>query len=319
MLSFLSVMRRVIVALGLSLACISLPAPLPVEHATAAEPSLLIEVTPSEHIESRGSSIPAGAQRVAMLRLRLSAACAADVPVTTLTLWHRGRGDRRDILSVYAMSGGRRVSRGRQFASGQGDVTLRLRSFVVPACATRELTVLADFSAEAAATGEHQLILLSEADVEASALVSLSTLRQPPFRRTVPRTVGQISVEYLTLTEPLRYGENRRVARFQLIADGADDHRIEAITLTNQGSAHDADLRNLFLESTRGERLTAVASSMEGDSVRLVFETPLILRKNDTQAFTLRADIRASRRRTIQFVIEEPGDIEAGVVRGRRR
>ena len=45
--------------------------------------------------------------------------------------------------------------------------------------------------------------------------------------------------------------------------------------------------------------------------VRFVLSPPLILKKNQTRLLELKADVRASRSRTIQLIIEEPGDIEA--------
>ena len=45
--------------------------------------------------------------------------------------------------------------------------------------------------------------------------------------------------------------------------------------------------------------------------MRFVLSPPLILKKNQTRLLELKADVRASRSRTIQLIIEEPGDIEA--------
>ncbi len=75
-------------------------------------------------------------------------------------------------------------------------------------------------------------------------------------------------------------------------------------------SASDADLQNLFV-SFRGRAVTFLAPRMQGERVRLEFSPPLSVGKNQTLKFDLRADVRASRRRTIQFVIEAESDIEA--------
>lgn len=264
------------------------------------------------------TSIPPGSQRVVMGTILLQAPCNADVAVESITLWHRGAGSAGDIDGVYGMSGGQRITRSRPIESGKGEVTLHFRSFVVPACETREIAILADFSADAAIAGEHRLELRSSSDVVATQPATLLTAPRAGIRRTVGPAEGSISVSYLQLNEPVRYGDRRRVARFRLDADSSDDHVITAITFTNQGSARDGDLRNLFVESSRLEQLSDIALQMEGDHVRLLFDPPLFLPSGENRVMSLRADIRASRRKTIQFLIEEAGDIEDGVVRNRR-
>ena len=258
-------------------------------------------------------AIPGG-QRIPLLVLRMEASCDSEISVDMLSLKHRGMGASSDILSVYSESNGRRLNRGRTIERN-GDIDLRLRGLTIPACSDRIVYILGDFSKDAAITGRHQLVL---SKIEANAKVMISDVRPSriPYVAGVP--AGNITVEYLQLPKPVRYGESRTVARLRLEADTRYNHLLKSITFTNDGSANDNDLRGIFLEAGRLRRLTNIVSEMDGDRVRLVFNPPLLLKKNKKRLLSLRADVRASRRKTIRFIIEEPGDIQAELVRGRR-
>jgi len=264
-------------------------------------------------------SVPLGAQRVSMLTLRMTAACGGDVPVTAVTVEHRGLGSAADIDAVYAMSDGRRLSRGMQIADRLGTVQLRLQRFSVPACSTKEVGIFADFSNSAAITGQHRFSVASASDIDAlPARVLLLSERVGALRQTVGEPVGTITVAYLSVQKPVYYGSDRTVARFTLTADQTADHDLIAITLTNDGSARNRDLRSLSLYAS-GKRVTQVAESLDDDRVRLVFGPALSLQRGQQRVFTLHADVRASIRKTIQLLIEEPSDIEAKAAEGRAR
>jgi len=272
--------------------------------------SLTISVTPVV-----GGSVPSGAQRVPVLDIAFTASCDADVPVREITIQRKGMGDYRDIRAVYAMDGLSRISRAHELQRRDGVVTIRLGSLMVPACGTEMITIMADFESDADIAGEHRFVIDKPSNVSAGS--STKRLRQRSEREradllsVVADQRGKISVTYLPLLRRVTYGPRRQVMRFVLEADGIDDHRILAITLTNEGKARDLDLQNIFLPGTK------VAASLDGDRVRLEFDPPLILRKNQDRLMTLRGSVRASRSRTLKFIIEEPSDIEAEVIRGR--
>ena len=272
--------------------------------------SLTISVTPVV-----GGSVPSGAQRVPVLDIAFAASCDADVPVREITIQRKGMGDYRDIRAVYAMDGLSRISRAHELQRRDGVVTVRLGSLAVPACSTKTITIMADFESDADIAGEHRFVLEKPSDVDAGSPVKrlrlLAERERADLRTIVADQTGNISVTYLPLLRRVTYGPRRQVMRFVLKADGIDDHRILAITLTNEGKARDLDLQNIFLPGTK------VAASLDGDRVRLEFDPPLILRKNQDRLMILRASVLASRSKTIQFVIQEPSDVEAEVVRGR--
>ncbi|MCF7844901.1 MAG: hypothetical protein K9M03_03685 [Kiritimatiellales bacterium] len=272
--------------------------------------SMTVSVTPVV-----GGGVPPGAQRVPVLNVDFKASCNNDTVVSEITIQRKGMGDYRDIRAVYAMDGLRRISRAHELQRRDGIVTIRLGSFSVPACETKAITIMADYDNNADIAGEHRFVLENVSDVRATSPISvvrtLDSQEREAIQTVVPNQVGKISVTYLPLLRRVTYGPRRQVMRFVLEADGIDDHSINAITIKNDGTARNLDLQNIFLPGTN------VASSLDEDMVRLVFDPPLILRKNQDRLMTLRGSIRASRSRTLKFIIEEPSDIEAEVMRGR--
>lgn len=264
---------------------------------------------------SETSSIPQGAQRMPLLEVSFAADCQSDVTVSELVVRHAGLGSARDLARLYVMADGRRLTRG-VVPSDRHALTLRLRSFVVPACASRMVSITADVSPTAAAAGEHRLMLES---VAADVPVTISTAANSSARATVTPSVSspQIEAEFLTVHTSQLYGSNRTLARVRLTNIGERSQGVTAITLTNNGSARDADLRNLALYGSDGQRLTTEAAQMDGSLLRLSFEVPLFLSRSDEKLLELRGDVRASRKRTIDYTIEELSDIEAAEVHRR--
>lgn len=258
-------------------------------------------------------SVPLGASRVEMLTITFRASCDADIRVDSVRLRHEGLGDGADIERVYLTESARRISRAQSFSGDDATAQVRLNGFTVLRCTTRTLSVLADFSAGAGSGGEHRIILGSSADVQSDAAnVTLESLKGSRPARATPSATGSIDAVFLPLNGALRYGANRIVSRIRLDADGGSDHTVNAITLTNDGSARDADLRNLWIEVS-GKQVTPKTARMSGNTVTLTFDPPLRLDRNASRMLQLRADVRASRRRTIRFILEEPSDLDASL------
>ena len=275
----------------------------------AAGGDLQVNVSPY-----RIGTVARGAQRVPLLQLKLTASCTESVSLDAVTVVHGGQGHRSDILRIYALEEGKRVSLTTTFGS-DNTASVRFRSFAIPACGTRTLTFAVDISSDATALASHQFTIELLSDIATSATVS-GNLRASSSLSLAPKKYGVISVTYLDLPRTLSFGKQRIVSRFRLQADSADDHYIHAITLTNDGKAKNVDLKKIALLASNGAIL-AERASMDGSTLRFVLKKPFLLRKNDNQVFQVRADIQASRRQTIRFLIEEPGDIEASVRTGR--
>ena len=264
------------------------------------------------------ASIVRGAQRVPFLHVTLESTCGAPTNIDSLTVHHRGRGFASDIGGIYAMADGKRVSRPASFSARTKTAVIRLRGFTIPACGRRTITIMGDISPDAATGGEHSLTVLSKDDIATDAKnITLIAPSSAPSASIAPSQQGVLSVSYLSLPKRITYGTDRTVLRVKLESDSRSSHLIDAITFTNEGKARNADLKNLWIGSTRGERLSNIAPTMDGETVRITFEKPLVLAKNDSVILLLHADTLASRTRTIQFEIAEAADIEARAVSGR--
>lgn len=295
--SIVAMMHRLLpVLLGV---LIALPA------AASSFPTVLVEVT-----AIRSGSVPRGAQRVGFVRLHLVADCVDDAVIGAVRLKHQGKGSIHDIQRVYAVVNGVRASDAKTISTRDGHVTLRFRDFTVPACEEATVDIVADMSSDAASGGEHAFIVEDETSVDAgSHAVSLENKSDGTgTTRTAPSVSGSVSAEFLPLLKPVRYGQGRTVARLTLTAREKDQTAV-SIRLTNDGKATDDDLQNLVLVNAKGEAVTAMATAMDGNGVTLTFKPGFRLKKNATTKLELRADVTASRKRTIGFTLDEPSDL----------
>jgi hypothetical protein len=258
-------------------------------------------------ISAFAASVPQGAQRVNLGMYTFTAPCESSVSIDTVVLKHSGLGDTADIERVYLAEGIRRISPARTFSGKDKTAELRLRGLTIAKCTTRTFSVLADFAADAQSGGEHRIDI--ERVETGSGTVTVAKGSAGNRAQTVPASAGTVSVEYRDLHAPVRYGNSRTILRFMLSAEG-EDQQISAITLTNEGSARNTDLQRLRLFD--GDTLLAPAvKNLDNDIVRFELDPPLKLGRNAEKLLTVKADIRAGRRRTIQLTVDEPSDIEA--------
>lgn len=284
------------------------------EYADSGNGELLVTV------DSGGvfGSIPQGASRVELARLNLSATCDHDVKIESIGVKHIGLGVSSDITSIYLADGFRRVSRARGFDTRSRIADLRVPSLVIPKCGAVRLSVLADFSRDAAAAGEHGVTVLSPADIRSTAkTVTLSTDEAATVTST-PDRAGNVTVTFLPVNQRLRYGRIETVARIQFTADRENDFLLKKITLKNEGNARDMDLINFRLETRSGEALSPVAQRMRGSFVALEFDPTYVLERGRTMVFLLKAEIRGSQSKKVNFTLEEPSDLETVLYRPRR-
>ncbi len=289
----------------------------PVAFAETPVPSGTVEVRATS--QPLAGSIPRGAQRYPLMTIALRTPCNAAVTLASLTLRHRGLGDARDFDGVYAWVGNQRVT--RSFVPQKdGEVIVRFRNYVLPACSETVVTMLVSISLDAALGGEHLLEFEDGEAADAAVRFVAVASGMPVPAATVPQAVqpGSIDVEYLSITGSQSYGANRVLQRLRLVARSRGAQQVTSILFTNQGSARDTDLRSLYLRDSDGTVLSTKADSMDGDTVRLALDPPLTLRGNDVRVLELRGDIRASRKKTIRWAIEEPSDIESRTCAGTR-
>jgi hypothetical protein len=263
-----------------------------------------------------GTPVPQGASRVPLLTVRLQAPCGRDIPVTALTIKHGGLGATSDFLRIYAMEGSDRKSAAQPLPS-RGDLRLRLRNVTVPACGMTTLALLGDLSTTAQASGEHVFTVTGAATATGSVTVT-TTANAASLLRVAPKAnQPSVTIEFKPILTSVYYGDARIVSRFLIKGGKTTDQVVQSITFTNDGSARDTDLRNLYVETSSRSRLTDIVPQLDGKMLRVTFSPPLSLSRNEEKMLQLRADVRASYTRTIDFTIDEPSDVEATEARGR--
>ncbi len=257
-------------------------------------------------------STPRGAMRVVMATLNVSASCDSDVTVTGLDLMHTGLGKTSDIAGVYLHDGLKRVSRSQTFDSRSRTAHLRVTALTVRRCEAVRVNVLLDIASDADVASEHGVTIQRASSVSSTAKTT-TLLRSDGTRRifTLPKDVGSITVNFLPIKGPLRYGRRETVARVQLTADAKNDHLLQSITLKNLGDARDMNLLNFALENRRGDVLTPLAQRMRGLFVTLEFDPTYILERGRTTVFLVKAQINASQSKQVNFTIEEPSDLRS--------
>jgi len=278
--------------------------------------SLTVRTSPVEV-----GGIPRGATRVVLLPLHLQASCGADVRVWRIRLQLTGLGDAQDVNRVYLLRGFRRLHRPVKINSNDREVMIRLRNLVIPACRSVRLDVAVDFDREAAVGGQFYFEIPSEDDLfsTASETVGNFPIRTVPSRSSItPQPVGQVTIKFLPISS-IRPIQNELLAKFRIKADMEANQLFRSITLTNKGTAKNDDLRNLYLTRLNGRALTPIATKMDGDSVTLLFSNPYFIKRGQTVLFQLRGNAY-TRRKTVNFTLEEPSDLASDSSRrGTRR
>jgi hypothetical protein len=261
-------------------------------------------------------SVPQGAQRIPVLALRFSSACGADATINSITLQHSGLGAVSDFLRVYAAKGTQRLTRGIT-VSARDPFTLSLPSTLsIKACMSVDVVIQADLSPTALAASEHRFDVTSVDAGQGTNVRIVPKASSVATRITATANPAQVSVELLDLLTPVYYGENQILARLAVTGQGGKDQQITAITLENQGSASNLDLRNLVFITADGKQASSITSSLDGRMVRLVFATPFVLKGRERKILQLKGEVRASSRKTVQWTLDA-SDIEAKEVRSR--
>lgn len=264
-------------------------------------------------------SVPRGATRIEMAYLNISASCDADITVEGIELTHIGLGSTTDISAVYLFDQFRRVSRARTFDSRSRKAGLRLTSFTVRKCEAVRVRVLVDMSTDATVASEHGITIDSASAITSSAKKT-TFLRSDATERVIasPNQAGFVTVNFLPIQGPLRYGRTETVARLQLTSDSKNDHLLRSVTFTNLGDARDMNLINFTLQNRKGEILSPVAQRMRAYTVTLDFDPTYILERGRTAVFLLKAQINASASKKVNFTIQEPSDLDAILYRPSR-
>ncbi len=263
-------------------------------------------------------SIPQGATRVPFLTVSMSASCDADIRVTSVDLRHEGLGNSQDIASVYAVEGFSRISRVARFDAKRSALTLRFRSLVLPKCGAVTFVVYADMKTDAAVAAEHSIVFSESSGILSTARqLTLSAGDLTKLVIAPQGSAGSLTVRMLPVHARVSYGRIETVARIQLTAGSRTAQLLKRITFTNEATARDMDLQWLSLEMLSGTVLTAPLPHMRGYKATLVFDPTFVLHAGQTVVLNLKAEVRGSQSKKIEFGIEEQSDIVSSPYRER--
>ncbi len=254
-------------------------------------------------------TIAKGAQRVPMLSLDLTASCDDDIRITSIGLQHHGMGKASNIRGVYFSDASRRLSRSTTFDRATSLASTRFSNLLIARCDTVHMDLLVDFSPHADAGSEHAIDIVKNMIQSSAAGV---TVTQDTTKQTIalsPVSAPILEMSFLGSPSRVSFGLYRTVARLQIRNVSSDAIEIKKLTLTNNGTARDYDLRSLSLESTKGDHISEVQPHMRAHAVSFFFDPYFRLDRGDTKVLILKADVWGSQLKTMQFVIEENGDV----------
>lgn len=307
----MTILASTLVALSIFDLFPATPASLVVPTSSYAESGvgeLTVQVTNADGV----GSVARGSSRVPLATLEFIPSCDADVSVESIDLRHTGLGATTDIRSVYLTDGFRRVTRAQRFDAKRSILTLRfLHPFTLKRCDVQRLSIMMDVSSTATVASEHSIALIPGTIRSSAKTVTIDERQNASTVVTTPFQVGSISLRFLDINGPLRYGRREKVARLQLTADAKQAHLLKKITLTNNGTARDMNLVQFTLEKSDGKNLIAPAMRMHGRTVVLEFSPSFSLDRGQTVVLNLFAEVRARHSDTVQFTLEEPSDVVA--------
>ncbi len=285
-------------------------------YAFAAEPLSTVTVTSSAPENGR---IPLGAQRVDALDLSMHVPCTLshDVSLQEITVRHIGLGDASDIEGVALYQGNRRLTRSLRFSSTKPEVTLRVRSLVLAPCTTTSFSLRLNFSKDAAIASEHGLKIFQDGIKLSGAAVSYNETTVGMPAQTVSATLPNVTVTALPLNRFPVYGDNRLLARFLMHGDTQKDAALLSMSLLNKGKATNKDIQNIRLQWNDGEIISETLPTMDEDVLRFTFTPHVTIDRSAQRILEVYGDVTASRKRTIDLVLEENSDLVTDQVRSR--
>ena len=262
-----------------------------------------------------GDTVPKGANGVVLLSLDLTASCDDAVSVTDLTVLHEGFGSETDIDGLYATVDGSRLSRKRTIDSQDQTSDLRFSSaLVIPACGTKTVDVVADFSSAAGTSGEHNLAveLASDFHGNAKAVEGNFPMRGNTFR-TAAVTSGKVSIAYRSISPTkVQVGDSDVVlGKFEISTDSVEDQTIYSMSVEQNSTAKDGALEDLKIRRTDGTVLTNTIVATVGDFATFVFDPPFTILQGDKITLEIVGNVTGSAGDSVILHFEESSDIFA--------
>ncbi len=273
-----------------------------------------LEVAPSPS-NPVGDTVPRGANGVTILSLDLSASCADDVSLDTLTVLHEGFGPTTDIDGVYAAVDGSRLSRRRSIDTQNQTADLRFRMpLVIKKCDTVTVDIVADFSSTATISGEHNFVVELPSDVDSNAkqVTGSFPVRGETFKVAAVSS-GIVSILYRSVSpNTAKVGEKDVVVgRFEISANSVEDQTVYSMTLQQNGSASDGDVTDLRIQRSDSTVVSNRVPSFTADHGTFVFDPPLTVKQGDRITLEVVGEIAGGATNNVQVNFEEASDIFA--------
>lgn len=261
------------------------------------------------------TSAPRGSSRVKALTIDLQASCTKAVKVSAIDISVSGFGDTEGIVGIFAADGFTRISRSVHVEAQERVAHLRTPSLTIDACTKKTVDVYMSLSPTVAAGSEYRLSINKYTDVQTDAgIIDFSQDQPSGSISTNPVSAPLITVQFLSVPARASYGTIGTLSRFTLTNAGDRPVSISSIILTNEGTSRDTDFADVHLERTNGITVTANTSIVD-KKVTLIFTMPLRLERSDAVVLLLKGKIQGSAYRTVQFLLQEAGDITSTITR----
>ncbi len=260
-----------------------------------------------------GDSVPKGANGVVLLSVDLSASCEDSVSVEHMVILHEGFGSETDIDGIYAAVDGTRLTRKRSVDSQDQTADLRFSNLLeIPACGTKTVDIVADFSSTSVTSSEHNFAIELPTDFHsnAKAVQGNFPLRGNTFRLAAV-TSGKVTITYRTVSpDKVEVGDKGVVlGKFEISTDSVEDQTIYSVTVEQNSTASDGDLTNLKIRRTDGTVLTNVLASFTGDFGTFVFDPPFTILQGDKITLEIVGDVQGGAGESVILHFEESSDL----------
>ena len=262
-----------------------------------------------------GDSVPKGAVGVTMLSIDLTASCDDAVTLEHLVVLHEGFGSQTDVDGVYATVDGTRMTRKRSIDSQDQTTDLRFKDpLVVPACGTKTVDVVTDFSSTATTSAEHNFSIELPTDFHsnAKAVQGNFPMRGNTFRVAAVSS-GKVTITYRSISpNKVQVGDKAVVlGKFELATDSVEDQTVYSLTIEQNSTANDSDLGNLKIRRTDGTILTNVVPALVGNFGTFVFDPPFTILQGDKITLEVIGDVVGGAANSEILHFEESSDLFA--------
>ncbi len=258
------------------------------------------------------ATLPTGASGVDFTKINFTAASDGDVTVKNVVITRTGIGVAGDFSGIYLYDAdGNRLTSIRTISATSNQATFSGINVSVAAGTTVALVVKAVVSGT---SGTNALGVSSASDITTDGAAISGTFPVTGNGMALSSVSAGAATYTLQSVEnsTLDVGDNQKeVADIRIQETSSnEDISLQSITFTNDGAADATDVKNFNLY--QGSTLVSSLASATGDKVRMVFDTPLTVKKGASKNFSLKADIVGGVSSTaIQMDIDDVTDIVA--------